>query len=366
MACVARSHRSPAERGSYVSHDLPQGNPYRKVSVATWSDARVSNLSPMRPSGQALFLMLLVGPQTTNIPGVQPIGRMAFAEALGWELEAFDEAFDEAYRQGLAKADWKARLIFVPKAIKHNLPQSPNVVKSWAAMWSRVPQCDLKTEVWHALVQALGSLGDSYVAAFKSACPLGFPEGEGAVPDQSNEAGKDSSKRSGKPTDKPSPKPTDNQETGSSKQETVRDTPLPPKGGARRKSAEEDPEGFAEWYALYQRKDARTAAVKAWRNLAPSPELQETMKAALRRWRWNPDRERNPHPATWINGRRWEDESVSARRGSATPAAAGEAPWYVQAGFEHPDEAANSRCHIGNFREFSNGQRRQAEMGVQA
>lgn len=195
-----------------MSHDQSTVNPYRKVSTATWSDRKVLNLTPLQPSGQALFLMLMVGPQSTHIPGVQPVGRLAFSEMLGWEVEAFDEAFAEAYREGLAKADWKARLIFVPNAIKHNLPQSPNVVKSWGSMWARVPECDLKTEAWNALHDALCSLGQGFVDAFKSSCPLKFF-------DQEHKAGEPT----GKATGKPSPKTTANQEAVSSKQELIQD-----------------------------------------------------------------------------------------------------------------------------------------------
>lgn len=190
---------------------------YRKVSVCTWSDAKVRNLSPLAPSGQALFLMLLVGPQTTNIPGVQPVGRMAFAEMLGWDMEAFDMAFAEALNEGLVEADWKARLIFVPNAIKHNLPQSPNVVKNWAFTWSRVPECPLKARAWKVIHDALCAFGDSFAEAFKSACPLSSkPIAEPSVGPTPNPLPKPSAKPSAKPTgkatDKPSPKATDNQE----------------------------------------------------------------------------------------------------------------------------------------------------------
>lgn len=194
-----------------MSHDQPTANPYRKVSTATWSDRKVLNLTPLQPSGQALFLMLMVGPQSTHIPGVQPVGRLAFAEMLGWDVEAFDEAFAEAYREGLAKADWKVRLIFVPNAIKHNLPQSPNVVKSWGSMWARVPECELKTEVWNALHDALSALGQGFVNAFKSACPLKFSDSQQQAEEPTGES-------TGKPSSKPTGKPTDNQEAVSSKQ----------------------------------------------------------------------------------------------------------------------------------------------------
>lgn len=151
-----------------------KSSPYRIVSVSTWADEKVRRLTPIQPSGQGLFLMLLVGPQTTKIPGVQPVGRMAFAEMLGWDLEAFDEAFAEALREGLVEADWDARLIFVPKAVIHNPPQSINVVKSWASTWALVPECDLKRRAWHVIHDALLGISQAFADAFKSSCSLKF------------------------------------------------------------------------------------------------------------------------------------------------------------------------------------------------
>lgn len=187
-------------KGIILSHDQSTTSPFRKVSTGTWADRKVMNLSRMEPSGQAMFVMLLIGPQTTSMPGVQPVGRLAFSEMLEWEPEAFDKAFQEVFEQGLAKADWKARFVFVPKAIQHNLPQSPNVVKSWASTWARVPDCDLKREAWKTIFQALTALGKSFADAFKTACPLDFY-------DDSEVDEKPSAKASGKPSEKA----TDNQ-----------------------------------------------------------------------------------------------------------------------------------------------------------
>lgn len=159
-----------------MSHDAPRTSPYRKVSISTWADEKVRSLTPIPPSGQSLFLMLLVGQQTTSMPGVQPVGRMALAEMLDWSLEDFDKAFQEVSSVGLAIADWKARFLFIPKAIQHNLPQSPNVVKSWCATWANVPECELKTLAWHTIHDALSRLGKSFADAFKAACPMGSSE----------------------------------------------------------------------------------------------------------------------------------------------------------------------------------------------
>lgn len=83
-----------------------------------------------------------------------------------------------------------------------------------------------------------------------------------------------------------------------------------------------DERSFREFWDAYPRKVARPAAVKAWQRLSPDTALREMMLAALERakasdqWR---DRQFIPHPATWLNGRRWEDELASGpeRRGHA-------------------------------------------------
>ena len=94
---------------------------YRKIEVRTWSDEKFRALSAIPPSGQGLWFFLLTGPNTTAIPGLFRAGRAAMAEELNWELEAFDEAFQEVFEQGMVKADFKAKLVWLPKAIQHKV-----------------------------------------------------------------------------------------------------------------------------------------------------------------------------------------------------------------------------------------------------
>ncbi|MGQ3002503.1 MAG: hypothetical protein ACT6UH_22360 [Hydrogenophaga sp.] len=139
---------------------------YRKVEVRTWGDAKFRALSPIPPCGQGLWLFLITGPHTGPIPGLFRAGRAAMAEELGWELDAFDEAFGEAFRQGMVEADFKARVMWVPNAIKHNKPESPNVVKSWAAEFNLIPECELKWSAFESLKASIYALGESYGKAF--------------------------------------------------------------------------------------------------------------------------------------------------------------------------------------------------------
>lgn len=86
---------------------------------------------------------------------------------------------------------------------------------------------------------------------------------------------------------------------------------FPLRGSGRKKSADMD--GFALFWQEYPRKAAKAAALKAWQKLNPSPELVERILAHVRDHKRSPDWIKDggqfvPHPATFLNGRRWEDD----------------------------------------------------------
>lgn len=72
---------------------------------------------------------------------------------------------------------------------------------------------------------------------------------------------------------------------------------------------------FDEWWQSYPRKTAKPAARRAWpRALERADGDAGVLLAAARRWREaharaKPDRRKfTPHPATWLNGDRWNDD----------------------------------------------------------
>lgn len=76
-------------------------------------------------------------------------------------------------------------------------------------------------------------------------------------------------------------------------------------------------DGFEAFWLVYPRKKSRADAEKAWRKLAPSPELTQRIMDAVAAQRNSPDWIKDsgkfiPYPASWLNGRRWEDEAESA------------------------------------------------------
>lgn len=72
-------------------------------------------------------------------------------------------------------------------------------------------------------------------------------------------------------------------------------------------------ETFVQFWTLYPRKTNKADALKIWSRLNPSPETLSVIMTALDCQCKQPDWKKNsgqfiPHPSTWLNKRRWEDE----------------------------------------------------------
>lgn len=87
-------------------------------------------------------------------------------------------------------------------------------------------------------------------------------------------------------------------------------SPKPKRKREAKDAPDHKPERFAAFWQAYPRKSAKQNAIRAWDKLKPSDELLYKMSAALAvqlesdQWK----RGFAPYPATWLNGRRWEDE----------------------------------------------------------
>lgn len=75
---------------------------------------------------------------------------------------------------------------------------------------------------------------------------------------------------------------------------------------------------FEKFWTIYPRRVAKQDARKAWKKLHVDSELFELMLRALQ-WQtrtWS-EVQYVPYPATWLNGRRWEDENPAQRQGGS-------------------------------------------------
>lgn len=83
--------------------------------------------------------------------------------------------------------------------------------------------------------------------------------------------------------------------------------PISPKGDCAYSEA------FLTFWEAYPKKTAKGAAFKAFEKLNPDSALLDTFLSALREQKNSTDWKRDggqyiPHPSTWLNQRRWEDE----------------------------------------------------------
>ena len=73
---------------------------------------------------------------------------------------------------------------------------------------------------------------------------------------------------------------------------------------------------FDDFWSLYPRRIAKKDARRAWDRI--SPRLHPSILTALFEWAriWNARGEPEfiPHPATWLNGERWEDDFPPGHR----------------------------------------------------
>lgn len=72
--------------------------------------------------------------------------------------------------------------------------------------------------------------------------------------------------------------------------------------------------GFAEFYAAYPRREKRAEAEKVWIKIAPDAALTARIMQAVEAQKRSPQWAKDggafiPHPASWLNGKRWEDEA---------------------------------------------------------
>lgn len=80
---------------------------------------------------------------------------------------------------------------------------------------------------------------------------------------------------------------------------------------------------FNQFYALYPRKVSKKLALKVWLKLKPDKELFEKIVQNINlrlKTEWK-DREKQyiPHPSTYLNGERWEDEIESEKTQKDSP-----------------------------------------------
>lgn len=150
---------------------------FRKVDTDLWDDEKFLELSD---DARWVWLVLLTGPQTTPIPGLQIADALVIASTLRRPVEVVQRALEEIAGLGMCELDPRLRLIRLPRGVIRNLPDNPNQMRAWWKAWQALPQSPLKYRHLESIAVAGEKCGPWFEAVWSST----FGTVRGTVPER--------------------------------------------------------------------------------------------------------------------------------------------------------------------------------------
>jgi hypothetical protein len=309
---------------------------YRKLDPRFWNDEKVRRLSD---DGKLAFLFILTHPHLTAL-GAMRCTVDGLAAELGWPLKRFRVAITPAIECGMVEVNEPAAYIGLPNFLRYNDPEGPNSVKkAWVDALDRIPECEEKRALILRCKKYLGSKSTEFRDAIGDAIWDDFAD---AIPD----AYRDPSPILELELEQERTTSSDATPSGiGTNGDTAADlfngnghSPATESGHRRRRPSKRSvqlsaPAGFTRFYDAYPRKEDKPRALVAWTKLGleTQPALQSLIVADVARrldsgeWETTPERRRFiPHPASYLNGRRWEDAAPAAAHSAANGYPAGD------------------------------------------
>jgi hypothetical protein len=100
--------------------------------------------------------MTMLGAMRASVPGL--------AAELGMDAASFQEAFLGILAKDMVRHDERAAFLCLPKFLRYNRPESPNVIRAWPGVLELLPECQLKADLFQ------------HIKAFNEGLPKGFRE----------------------------------------------------------------------------------------------------------------------------------------------------------------------------------------------
>jgi len=251
---------------------------YAQVERAVWTKSRFRNLSD---DERLLILYLVTCPHATQA-GLFRLPPGYACDDLQWSPNRYEKALNGLIEEGLVKFDQANGIILNPNQMKKFPPQNGNQVAGIIGKLKEVPTTPLLND----LADIVANIDRDYISQLS--CYL--------------------SERLGNRLE------TVSKGLGDPETETGAQTETGDQGCCRSSSLKQEQIArFNVFYAAYPKKKAKKEALQAWKTLAPENGLFETIIAAVAKQKRSDDWTREngrfiPNPASWLNGRRWEDE----------------------------------------------------------
>lgn len=271
---------------------------FRKIDPRIWTDEGFTQLTI---EGRLLAFWLLTSTRVNRCGIVQWSAALA-SEETGIDRGKIDTVLDTVCHTVSWVCDTPARLVFLARWWRYNKPPNADALTGAMTDLHDLPRNSLCV----ALRKACADIPDKLHTVYHTVLDTVYP----TVSSQEQEQEQEKEQKNKDPL---TPVPGDG----------VVKTKREPK----QKTATETNPQFLRFWAAYPRKVAKPNAAKAFAKLAPDDALLDAMLAAIevqrRSEKWTKDKgEYIPHPASWLNARRWEDaapEVVKDPRDTFTP-----------------------------------------------
>lgn len=261
----------------------------RIVSTSFWSDSKVDTFSP---EDKYFMLYLLTNPHTTQL-GIYEFSTKHAAFEMGYSVEtvrALLDRFQNRYAMIMYRPDTGE--IAIKNYLKHSIVKGGKpVLDCLKKELSQVKSKDLIKFVFFANQNSENATVREFILYIQDIYKYNLNENDN---DNDND--------------------NDNERIVD---DSWHDLNLGSDSKRKKATAKEDYdlEGFNAFYAAYPRHEGKADALKAWNKLKPDIVLQTKMGEALTAQKKSSQWTKNngqyiPMPSTWLNGKRWEDETA--------------------------------------------------------
>lgn len=310
---------------------------YRKVDPRIWSDEKFVEFDPFE---KLMWFALLTHPLMTPMgAGVMHIGVLddIVGNSGDWCFRCQSNTCTshraETYLDTFADRSLIFRdkgLVIIKNYLIYNMPDNPNHLMSWIASCEELPRSDRFTDLYEHLKSQLHSdplwLFDGLLKPLADQCPRGlasmFWDRVNVTKDVSKMVPRKVSKIVGRNVTRnvsgnvssnvtSDPPPIQYQEQ-EQEQDTKR-TPISPKKKSDAQGQKDVQTRFEMFWDAYPKRLAKAQALRAFAKVNPTDELLWEILASIDQHKGTPDWQKEggqfiPLPASWLNGRRWEDE----------------------------------------------------------
>jgi hypothetical protein len=280
---------------------------YRKLDPRFWRDEKVRQFD----AADKLIAVYAFTGQSNRI-GCFTFSEGMATEDTGLASKRWGKRFGNVCQRLGWRYDKANRILYIPTWWKYNQPENGNVLISNLRDLDELPDSPVVTE----FCRNVSCLREDLRETFRDTLAKRYPKRLAHQEQEQEQENTPSSPPRGDAREWDASRPHESLAKPIPGGETIHrgrngGPPSPGRQRTRRVLTPEQQARFAEFWAVYPRHAAKLRAEEAWATLAPDDVLTARIRAAVaaraesHEWR---EPRFIPYPATWLNGRRWEDE----------------------------------------------------------